>query len=140
MEAANSHDSECKHGMERAWCSLCREVDGFKAGSDRQRNDCTIQTVVNLTGAEYSEAQELLEAQGKRKGAGSTKEQTIAALAECGWVATRSSLTIEQAQRSGRSFFVSARRNRVGHAWAIVAGEQLNQWNRNFRYTLFEVA
>jgi hypothetical protein len=144
MEAADTNaDAECMHGMVRAHCSICRVKDGYRADSSgRQRNDCTILTVQHLTGAEYSEAQELLEAAGKRKGAGSTRATTTAALSAAGWETSIVQLTPQQAQRaseSGRSFWVSAQRRGKGHAWAIVAGEQHNEWTHGFRYIMHEV-
>jgi hypothetical protein len=139
-------DMECIHGMTSAWCSICREIDGYLPGSNRQRNDCTVIAFANLTGADYAEAEKITADHGRRPGKGMTRDALHAALESIGFKAMPCSLNIDQAVRlsrsSGRTFHVSARRRDKGHSWAIINGEQPNGWTASggsFRYSIFEI-
>jgi hypothetical protein len=131
---------ECLHGLEQFTCSLCRKAAGYRPGSDRHANDCTVVALANLTGADYAEALEMMAEAGRRNGCGAYAGQVHDALTAAGWTVTASTLTIDQAVRSGRNFHVTARKGKRGHSWAIVAGTHLNGWRDGYRYRLYEVA
>lgn len=135
-------ESECIHGLEPMTCSICKARLGYRPGSLRHRNDCTVVSVQNLTGATYAEALELMEAAGRKGGQGAYCEQVRAALAAAGWTCTPSSMDLPSAIRSGRTFLVSAHRRNGGHSYAIQGGKALNagDWTQGVRYRLWEVA
>lgn len=118
--------SECPHEMgDPMWCSLCRKNLGYRPGTDRHANDCTVITVATLTGASYEEALELLSEAGRRNGKGTSSEAVTKALEAAGWTVTPSSIRLEALPSSG-SYYVSAHRGRQGHAFAVVNGEPVN--------------
>jgi hypothetical protein len=134
----------CIHEMDPATCAICRKAAGYRPGTDRHENDCTVRAFVNLTGADYAEALEYMAAAGRRAGKGCRVDITISALEAAGFTATSSSLTLEQAERDGGDFLVSGRRGNRGHAWTVQAGTQHggNGWgNRGgTRYLIFRIA
>lgn len=135
---------ECIHGLgDPMWCALCRKNLGYRPGVDRQFSDCSVRTIVNLTGADYAEAVELLAAAGRRNGCGASETNVVDALAAAGWTARSTGSTLAAAVASGRSFFVAARRGRKGHAYAIVAGSILEAGqyaSAGTSYRIYEVA
>lgn len=138
--------AECIHGMEREWCSICRKADGYRPGSDRQANDCTVMAFVNLTGADYTEAETITAEHGRRPGKGMVVADLHAALASVGYAARPVSLDLHMAvaaSRQGRAFHVTAARNGRRHSWAIVDGKQINGWTAtrsSMRYSIYEVS
>jgi hypothetical protein len=117
---------ECQHGMEPMWCSICKHAAGYKPGSMEHRNDCTVKAFVNLTGADYAEAVELLRNFGRKNGRGMQSEQLQDALKWFGFRITRSTLRLEDAPATGKTFLVSARRGKLGHAFVIQDGKFVN--------------
>jgi hypothetical protein len=136
--------TECIHDLDPRWCAICRAKAGYLPGTDRQRADCSIRAIVDLTGASYAEAEALLAAAGRRPGQGVSPEVLVAALAAAGWTATPTPITIEQARsRPGRNYLVAAWQRRIGHAFTVVDGEVRNAGRYlvgGCRYEMYEVA
>lgn len=116
-------DTECRHMdyVPASQCALCRAEAGYRPGTDRQQNDCSIVALVTLTGASYAEAEVLLADAGKRGGRGALTDHLITALAAAGFTATRT----RAVDRSG-SYLVAAWSGKSGHAFAVVDGRPVN--------------
>lgn len=135
-----------KHEM--AFCVSCKEQAGIRQthkGEFQFSNDCTIETVSELTGATYTEAAELLtEAGGNAGRRGNRTEVVIAALEAAGATTTTFHGTKDDAKaasENGRQFYVISRNRTKAHASTIIDGTE----NRPFRaaryeYFIFEVA
>jgi len=116
----------CRHDIDPRWCSLCRREAGYRPGSDQQFNDCTVWTVVNLTGADYTEAAELLAAAGRKDGHGACATAVHQVLTDCGWTVSSTNLTVAEAMCRPGQYHVSARRGGVGHSFCIINGQAFN--------------
>lgn len=133
----------CIHDIEPMWCSLCKAKLGYRPGQLTQQNDCTVLSVVAVTGCTYAEAVTLLAAAGRRPGHGATGSQVNAAVEAAGWIVTPSPLSMEVAAATGRTFLVSAFRGKMGHSFVITGGEYLNAGRYaqpGTRYRLREVS
>jgi hypothetical protein len=143
MTTTTAPATECRHGMEAAWCAICRREAGYRPGSDRQRNDCTVVALAHLTGATYDEAVEMLAVQGREAGQGAHRSLVREALAAAGWATHQPAVSIAEALVDGGSYYVSAQRGKVRHGFAIVAGQVHNDlgWlaRGGFRYQIFAV-
>jgi hypothetical protein len=141
---AQTAQEECLHLLDPRTCSVCRKAAGYRPGTDRQENDCTIRTVMHLTGGTYAEAEDALRTAGRRNGAGAPHTVTRAALQSLGFTCRPYCGTPDDALRAsaaGRTFFVSARKGgRTGHAWAIVYGTAHDPYLPPFRYNIWEVS
>jgi hypothetical protein len=114
---------ECIHGMEPRFCSICRKAAGFKPGTDRHTNDCTVQSFVNITGLDYSAALDHLRSFGRRDGQGMNRDDLRRALADLG-VTTTPAHVCEIGTRG--TFLISAKRGTKRHSWVVRDGEHLN--------------
>lgn len=141
-------DVECPHGLEAAWCSICREQAGVRrhGDGDRFEGDCTVQAFTLLTGASYPEAVEALRSAGglRKRTGGATVSHQIDAYESVGFTCKQVNIDIATAvalsRTQGRNFLVNGFRRTTGHAWAIVDGQQFNGWSHGFRYFVYEVA
>jgi hypothetical protein len=121
----NTDDTECRHGMDPRFCSICRDEDGYVPGSDRRRDDCTVKAIENLTGFDYEEIiDHLTDGFGYTPGRGMKADVIADALRDLGADVTE----IEAVHptclpRTGR-FYVSARTQKrgKGHSFAVVDG------------------
>lgn len=118
-------NTECRHGMEPRFCSICRDEDGYVPGSDRRRNDCTVKAIENLTGFDYEEIiGHLTDGFGYRPGRGMNAEVIADAIRDLGADVTETAAVHPtQLPRTGR-YYVSARTNKTGkgHSFAVVDG------------------
>lgn len=147
MTATVIADVECPHGLgDSRWCGACKAALGYVPGTTRQRGDCGINTVVNLTAATYPEAERLLAAAGKQTGKGSQPRHVVAALEAAGCKVTPSALSPMEAMsysdRSGVSYFVASWAGGQGHGYAIVNGAAIDAGTKFIqarRYRVFRV-
>ena len=148
--AGLSTDEDCMHGMPSAFCSICRKAAGFATGAnrDRFRADCTVVAFSTLVGVDYAEAAEYLADEvGYKPGKGLTATQQVAAYQAAGVELREVTGAVSPRNPpAGRNFLISAKRGnrKVGHAWAVVAGEAVNALgydspNVSIRFRMFEV-
>src|SRR5258707_15227806 len=94
-------------------------------GSVSYRSDCAVATFVEVTGARYDEAVEVMRAVGYRPGQGTPSQGILSALTSLGWSAVKTSVRIEDAERAsrnGRVFIVYGRKGSKAHSWSILNG------------------
>jgi hypothetical protein len=143
-----SQGQECaKHEM--AFCGMCREQQGIKRSADGSvsfGSDCTVKAVANLLGGSYTEAAELMAANGFRPGHGAKASGIEAAFKSAGFTVRPTSYSLIEAMaasQKGRSFYAIGRRGKKAHAWAITGGAAYEPYTvagGRFTYRIYEVA
>lgn len=133
--------TECLHGMEPRFCSICRAKDGWKPGTDLQRNDCTVRALSEITGLPYLDAVEILAEAGRKPGQGMRRGHLADVLADLGYEVHEHNLRFDEARHLGGTYLVGASRGKRGHAWVIRDGQQINcgGFDRNVRYRIWSV-
>ena len=112
---------ECRHGIDAEFCSTCRAETGYRPGTDRFANDCTVETFCEITGVEYDEAVEiLLDVADYRPGHGVKIEALREALDLFGF-RTRTVPYNGTLPTTG-TYIIAAYKQRSAHAWTLVDG------------------
>lgn len=143
--AAWTNGEQCERHF-LAYCADCRDMAHLRrtaSGEVAYKADCAVQTFMELTGADYTEALAHMTQHGFAPGGGTPADKISEAFEAVGYQVrevTREVRYEDLRFAANRSFYVVGWKGKKCHAWSVAEGKTRRAFRPPFKYQVYEVS